>query len=178
MKQFIQLIGTLLAILGFAIAVYGSVSNHNYSMSTTLHDSPMFEDEVVVLDYFEPEVIQEVPVVRTGEFLNLTFKEMDELEAIAWAEARGEGVEGMALVMNVVINRSKKTGKSIHDVIYAPHQFYTAGMSYEVSEDCHKALALVMDGWDESQGALYFTSRGYSRYGETLFKYGNHYFSR
>lgn len=176
MKKIFNAIGIVLALLLFSIAVYGSVENQFKPMTTESHDSPMMLDEAVYLDYSED--IPEVPLVRTGQFLNLTFKEMDELEAIAWSEARGEGVKGMALVMNVVINRSRNTGKSIHDVIYAPHQFYTAGMTNEVSEECHEALSLVIDGYDESQGAIYFTSKGYSRYGEPLFQYGHHYFSK
>lgn len=177
MKHIANILGLILCLSAFSIAVIGSMNSHNYTMSTESHDSPMMLDTVVALE--KPEVVMpEVPLVRTGQFLNLSFKEMDELEAIAWAEARGEGVEGMALVMNVVINRSRLSGKSIHEVIYAPHQFYTQGMTYNVSEDCHKALALVMDGYDESQGALYFCSKGYSKYGEPLFQHGHHFFSR
>lgn len=175
MKQFLNIVGIIFSFIAFSIAIFGTVSNHG-NHRTVSHDSPMFEDEVVVLEY--PEVVPEVPIVRTGEFLNLTFEEMDELEAIAWSEARGEGTKGMALVMNVVINRSRATGKTIHEVIFAPNQFHTKGMTNEVNEECHEALALVMDGWDESQGALYFTSRGYSKYGEPLFRYGGHWFSR
>lgn len=177
MKQFLNVFGSFLAIIGFFVAVIGSYRSHNFHMSTVSHDAPMFLDEVIETpapEYIPPEV----PLIRTGQFLNLTFAEMDELEAIAYSEARGEGVKGMALVMNVVINRSRKTGKSIHDVIYATGQFYTAGMTNDVSEECHEALALVMDGYDESQGAIYFSAHGYSQFGEPLFQYGGHYFSK
>lgn len=179
MKRFLNVFGSFLAIIGFFIAVIGSLHSHNFTMTTISNESPMFLDEVIEVEETPAEYIPpEVPVIRTGQFLNLTFEEMDELEAIAYAEARGEGVKGMALVMNVVINRSRKTGQSIHDVIYATGQFYTAGMTNDVSEECHEALALVMDGYDESQGALYFSAHGYSIYGEPLFKYGKHYFSK
>ena len=83
MKRFIQLIGTLLAILGFVIAVYGSASNHNYSMSTTSHDSPMFEDEVIVLDYSEPEVI--IPGDNpTDPTTNARVKSTSDLHGTDW----------------------------------------------------------------------------------------------
>lgn len=143
----------------------------------------------------EPEVIKEVeyvyiesePIVETEYvyipyqedfFLNLTDEECNLLEQIAYAEAKGEGTIGMMLVMNVVVNRSQKSGKSIKEVIYAPNQFYTAGMTPNVSEECHEALALVLDGLDESQGALFFNKYGYRKGCEPLFQYKNHYFSR
>lgn len=119
----------------------------------------------------------DIPLLRNTEFVNLTFEEQDLLERIAMAEARGEGSVGMALVMRVVLNRSLKTGQSIHDVIYAPNQFYTAGMTAG-NDECHEALAMVMDGWDESNGAIYFCAGGYSAYGEPLMQVGNHYFSK
>lgn len=180
MKQFFNIFASLVSIIAFFVAVIGSYRSHDFHMTTISHDSPMFLDEVIEVEETPvPEYIPpEVPVIRTGQFLNLTFDEMDELEAIAYAEARGEGVKGMALVMNVVINRHRKTGQSIHDVIHATGQFYTVGMTNNVSEECHEALSLVMDGYDESQGALYFSAHGYSMYGEPLFQYGKHYFSK
>ena len=84
----------------------------------------------------------------------------------------------MALVMRVVLNRSLRDGMSVKEVIYRPGQFYTAGME-PGSDECHEALAMVMDGWDESQGACYFARDGWSNYGkEHLFVYGHHYFSK
>lgn len=133
--------------------------------------------EIIDVRTKEMFVPSDVPLLRDKEFINLTFEEQDLLERIAMAEARGEDTIGKALVMRVVLNRSLKTGQSIHDVIYAQNQFYTAGMMAG-DDDCHEALAMVMDGWDESDGAIYFCSRGYSRYGEPLFQHGNHYFSK
>lgn len=141
------------------------------------------EDRDLLIEIIEHEseiqkfVGSDIPLLRNTEFVNLTFEEQDLLERIAMAEARGEGSVGMALVMRVVLNRSLKTGQSIHDVIYAPNQFYTAGMTAG-NDECHEALAMVMDGWDESQGAIYFCAGGYSAYGEPLMQVGNHYFSK
>ena len=156
-------------------ASYGSALNHFQSPELE-KDAPMIISEPLVLE--EQKTIGEVPIIRTSEYLNLTFEEMELLEQIAMAEARGEGSKGMALVMRVVLNRSRRDGMSVRAVIYAPNQFYTAGME-PGSEECHEALAMVMDGWDESQGACYFQRNGYSPWGEeALFKYGNHYFSK
>ena len=134
--------------------------------------------KVTPVESKEMFVASDIPQLREGEgFLNLTFEEQDLLERIAMAEAKGEGTEGMLLVMCVVMNRCEKFGASVHDVIYAPSQFYTAGMNVTPSEECHEALALLMDGVDPSQGAIYFCSTGYSAYGEPLMQVGNHYFS-
>jgi len=173
MERIKQLIIMGLCIL-FGIIIHGSVE----AWSTP-------EPEVITKTeyvYIETEPILETEYIyipyQEDFFLNLTDEECNLLEQIAYAEARGEGTIGMMLVMNVVINRSQKTGKSIKEVIYAPNQFYTAGMTPNVSEDCHEALALVLDGIDESQGALFFNKYGYRKGCEPLFQYKNHYFSR
>ena len=172
---------TVLCLFGLTfIACYGSYKSHNFNrITTTSLDSPMRLDEAVYLPIpDEGEPMSDVPLVRTSAFVNLTFEEQDELMQIAMSEARGEGSLGMAYVMRVVLNRSLRNNQSIHEVIYAPGQFYVAGMGMTPSEECAEALAMVMDGWDESQGAIYFCARGYSKYGEPLFQYGNHYFSK
>lgn len=180
MKLIINLIGTIAIEIAVAIACVGSYYSHDYQMPVMPAEPPVCEVitlQKVAVDMppipdihyssFEPEEL----------FLNLSFEDMDLLEQIAMSEARGEGVKGMALVMNVVLNRSRITGDSIHDVIFAQGQFYTADMMAG-SEQCHEALALVMDGWDESQGAYYFNKYGYRAGAEPLFQYGAHYFSK
>ena len=137
----------------------------------------------VAPEYFVPE---EVPLVRTTEYVNLTFEEMDLLEHIAMAEAEGEDTIGKALVMCSVLNRSRRDGMSIYAVIYSEGQYATYRMYVEPTDDCHEALAMVIEGWNESQldlnenrdmRVLYFTNSGYSQYGEPMFKWGNHWFS-
>lgn len=158
----------------FGIVIYGTWTNQ-------FKEEP---EPTVITEYrvieAEPEIITEVVYVPyiPETPLNLSVEDCALLEQIAYAEARGEGVMGMALVMNVVINRSNKSGKSIKETIFAEGQFYTAGMTPNVSDDCHKALDLVLDGMDESQGALFFNKYGYRRGKEELFQYGEHYFSR
>lgn len=180
MKYAVNIIGTIIIGIAVIIACVGSYNSHDYHMQMKPAEPAICE--VIVLQEievkmppipeihycsFEPEVL----------FLNLTFEEQDLLERIAMAEAKGEGVKGMALVMNVVLNRSRLWNMSIHDVIYAGGQFYTAGMC-DPSIECHEALALVMDGWNESQGAIYFNKYEYRAEKEPLFQYGEHYFSK
>lgn len=119
-----------------------------------------------------------IPLLRDFSFVMLTHSEADLLEAVAMAEAEGEDAKGKALVMRVVLNRSLAWGQSIEEVIYKPNQFAVSRMDIEPSEDCHEALAMIVDGWDESEGALYFNAGKYSRYGNPLFQHGGHYFSK
>ena len=123
--------------------------------------------------------------------------EWDLLERIAIAEGGNQGVKGQALIMRVVINRwqSGRYGETLREVIFAPNQFYTAGMyrsdlrsvlDGDITPgqrrqilDARNARAWVEYGWDESEGALYFCADGWNYYGdEHLFKYGGHWFSK
>ena len=184
MRKSLEIIFTLLVGIAVGVASYGSFKSHDYHMTT---ENPYREpDKIVEYIYIEsePEVITEVVTeyvyIPQEEpfYLNLTEQEISELEQIAYAEARGEGIKGMALVMNVVLNRSAEWDKSIHDVVFADGQFYTAGMTPNVSDDCHEAMQLVIEGYDESQGALFFNKYGYRNGKEPLFQYKNHYFSK
>lgn len=108
------------------------------------------------------------------------------LTKIAMAEAGNQDTEGKALVMLVVLNRvwDDEFPNSIEEVIYQPRQFSPVleGTfdSAEPNEDCWNALDMVMQGWDESKGALYFESKSSSTWHEDnlkfLFKHQDHYF--
>ena len=116
-------------------------------------------------------------------------EESQMLMQIAMAEAEGEDTEGKALVMCVVLNRVWSEGfpDSIEEVIFQPKQFSPVcegGRYYttEADADCRAALEMVMNGWDESEGALYFesceNSSWHSRNLELLFQHGGHRFYR
>lgn len=122
------------------------------------------------------EMLEDPMSLFGGTIREMTPQEEKEVMGIAMAEARGQGLIGKMLVMNTIFNRVDRDGKSIHDVIYAPNQYYTAGMS-KPDEECEIALLMVAAGWDGSQGALYFCNSGYN--GPTpLFKYRDHWFSK
>lgn len=108
---------------------------------------------------------------------------------IAMAEAEGESVEGKALVMLVVLNRVWFEGfpDSISDVVFQEGQFTPTeegGRYWDTEPDagCYEAYKMVLQGWDESQGALYFCSNDSSSWMEEnteyLFTVGNHDFYR
>lgn len=90
----------------------------------------------------------------------LTLDEQFLLMRIASCEAGNQGWQGMALVMNVVLNRRTAWGISIHDVIYAKGQFSVIGCDKWnngfIATEAPIALQAVKDGWDGSQGALFF----------------------
>lgn len=139
----------------------------------------------------EPQEVETVSMVWSRDFSG---EDCELLMKIAMAEAEGESTEGKALVMMVVLNRvwSDAFPGTIEEVILqesgGTYQFSPArpgGRLYtlEPNEDCAAALDLVMNGWDESHGALYFEAAGrkdswHSRNLEFLFQEGHHKFYR
>lgn len=108
---------------------------------------------------------------------------------IAMAEAEGEGVEGKAYVMMVVLNRvwSDEFPGTIEKVVFQEGQFTPVedgGRYWNVTPDkeCREAYDMVLHGWDESEGALYFCTSGGSTWVEEnreyLYTVGNHNFYR
>ena len=109
------------------------------------------------------------------------------LAKIAMAEAEGEDVEGKALVMLVVLNRTKAEGfpDTVSDVIYEKGQFTPVAngrfQKVEPDKECFEALQLIAtDKWDESQGATYFESKSSSTWHRDnlnyLYSHGGHDF--
>lgn len=197
MKRFITSAGMFLIITTVIIAAVGSYKAHNYSIqlkpASELHEVP---ERITDIEYVEVSgtvlsaelfVPQDVPLIRTTEYVNLTFEEMELLERIAMAEAEGEDTIGKALVMRTVLNRSLHDGMSISEVIYRQGQFATYRMYVEPTDDCHEALAMIIDGWTEKelekQAGLdeyipirWFSAGGYPIYGQHCFQYGGHCF--
>lgn len=107
----------------------------------------------------EAETAPSIPV----PVLSLTEEEQTMLLKIGMAE-RGDTdcTECIALVMRTVLNRvdSDRFGSSIHSVLHAQDQFTPVmdGSFYsaEPNDRCREALEMVICGWDESQGALYY----------------------
>lgn len=105
---------------------------------------------------------------------------------IAMAEAEDQGVKGMALVMNVVMNRvnSKAWPNTVEGVVFQKGQFtpVSNGRYYKMTPSAasKEALQWVRNGWDESQGAMYFCANGSSAWHANnltyLFTYKGHTF--
>jgi len=117
-------------------------------------------------------------------------KDSNILLKIAMAEAEGEGTDGKALVMRVVLNRVENSEfpDNVESVVFQPGQFEPVkdeGRYWNVEPDaeCYKALYMVLcESWDETEGALYFCVTGSSPWMENnteyLFTAGNHSFYR
>lgn len=116
----------------------------------------------------------------------LSDKEKYLLMKLAMAEAESEDTAGKALVILVAMNRAESKGfpDTVEGVIYENMQFSPVfDGRFDGSEpdaDCRKALGMVMDGWDESRGALYFESESGSTWHrenlKKLFTHGKHIF--
>lgn len=130
-----------------------------------------------------------------SEIFNSTYpielNEEDEyiLAKIAMAEAESEDTEGKALVMLVVLNRilSKEFPDTVEEVVKQKigrcYQFTPIKdgryKKVEPNDDCWDALQMVYDGYNDSQGAIYFhsgDSRWHERNLKLLFRRGNHKF--
>ena len=57
--------------------------------------------------------------------MNYTAQDVKDLAYCAWMEARGEGISGCVLIMQVIYNRVQHANfpKTIHTVIYQPNAF-------------------------------------------------------
>lgn len=120
--------------------------------------------------------------------------EFDEFESyllarIAMAEAESEDTIGKALVIRTILNRVESDiayfPDTVSKVIFADDAFTSAHNGrfdkVQPKEDCFAALELVKEGWDESQGALYFERNTtkvtwHSENLQKLFVHGNHTF--
>lgn len=148
--------------------------------------APIIEETVQPVIMKTPEPIRTEEPQGDSWSLDWSADESYILAKIAMAEAESEDTEGKALVILVVLNRvwDASFPGTIEGVVMQENQFSPVANgrydSVEPDDDCLDALELVMDGWDESEGALYFESRSSSAWHQRnlkyLFKHGNHYF--
>nr|WP_300649490.1 cell wall hydrolase [uncultured Anaerobutyricum sp.] len=114
-------------------------------------------------------------------------EEKQILLKIAMAEAEGEGTSGKAYVMRVVLNRvqSEEFPNTIKKVVFQKNQFSPVKdngryWNLEPDEECYEAYNMIENGWDDSEGALYFSRTGSSPWMQEntdfLYEIGNHSF--
>lgn len=177
---------TLCLFVSFwAFAISGTIQAHT-SRTIPVEHHPIIEEPIEIQTLAAK--VADVPEVHyvsfTDEFAvrsvirNLTEEDKELLMQIAQAEAGNQDVIGRALVILTVLNRCEKNNATVRQTIFAPSQFYVSGMC-PGDELTQEAMELVMHGWDESEGCLYFCSTGWNYYGaEHLFKHQDHWFSR
>lgn len=142
----------------------------------------------------EQRVLIKNKMTRENE-IKVTQSEYDNLLRIVEAEAGGEDLIGKMLVANVVLNRVKneKFPDTINEVIFQENngvaQFSPVSdgrfYSVEISQQTVEAVNKVLQGEDNSMGALYFAARKsanekYMQWFDEnlnrLFAYGGHEF--
>lgn len=110
------------------------------------------------------------------------YEELDEFACAVFAEAGNQGLEGMALVADVILNRkdSDEFPNTLHEVIYQPGQFeiVSNGSIDRVSptEECFEACRRELEHRSNTEIVFFRTDR-YTEYGIPAFKYVDHYFS-
>ena len=127
--------------------------------------------------------------------ISLSKGEIEVLQRIVEAEATGEDIKGKMLVANVIINRTKNKNfpNTVKEVVFqkdgGTYQFSPIKdkryWSVTISKDTITAVDRVLQGEDDSQGALYFSARKranknsmswFDRNLKYLFKHGAHEF--
>lgn len=129
--------------------------------------------------------------VPQDKFISLENNDYNVLLKIVEAEAGSEDLAGKMLVANVVLNRvnSPSFPDSVTDVVYQTHKGRAQFSPTEngtidtvtVSQETIYAVNRVMNGDDNSMGALYFRSvhsRGtwHDRALQRVLEHGNHIF--
>ena len=178
----------IVSILCLVFSDDTETSKEEYKEETTVEvNTQNSSSNKVTYNKYEEEETE----TETETAIQLTTDD-EYLVQLAMAEAEGESTEGKALVILVVLNRvqSDEFPDTVKEVIFQrtgdEYQFSPVkegGRYYttEPNDDCYEALKLVKSGWNESNGALYFTSSKeestwHSRNLSYLFKYGNHKF--
>ena len=143
-----------------------------YNRTQSAYDAYMALTEVQKGQIGEAEAIFEtlfahynslIAPAEAEELLYLTDEDRQLLLQIGMAElGSGDCTECIALVMRTVLNRveSDRFPSTVRNVIYAQDQFTPVVdgtfAKAEPNERCFAALDMVLRGWDESQGALYY----------------------
>ena len=116
--------------------------------------------------------------------IDITPEDIELLARLAWREARGEGLLGMRLVIEVVLNRvlSEHFPNTILDVLYQPGQFAPSGGALELSditpgESQYEAVRLAITETPILEPDVVFFATT-PLYGEIFLHVGGHYFTR
>lgn len=122
----------------------------------------------IAAEELEARIAKEIEEKR----IKLSETDKNVLLRIVEAEATGEDITGKMLVANVILNRVKSDQfpDTVEQVVFQrkgnKYQFSPIrdGRYYEVSisEETKEAVERVLNGEDQSQGALYFMSRRYA----------------
>lgn len=113
----------------------------------------------------------------------MSVKDIRLIALVTMAEAEGECERGKRVVIDTILNRLKSPyfPKTIHNVIYQPHQFtsmWTKRITRcYVRDDIIKLVEEELESQVDYEVVI-FTAGGYNKYGVPKYRIGNHYFSK
>lgn len=137
----------------------------------------------------EKQIVVDRPIIAQDsaerwQGIDITPEDIELLACLAWREARGEGLLGMRLVIEVVFNRvlSDKFPNTIYDVLYQPGQFapdYGVPELDEITptEEQYEAVRLAITETPILEPDVVFFATT-PLYGEIFLHVGGHYFTR
>lgn len=137
----------------------------------------------------EKQIVVDRPIIAQDsaerwQGIDITPEDIEFLACLAWREARGEGLLGMRLVIEVVFNRvlSDKFPNTIYDVLYQPGQFapdYGVPELDEITptEAQYEAVRLAITETPILEPDVVFFATT-PLYGEIFLHVGGHYFTR
>ena len=162
------------------------------SMSQPVEEHKTKRTEEVQIEEVKEEPATEEPEIVYVEdsepYINADRNDSDQrmMAKMAMAEAEGESIEGKALVIRVILNRvaSEEFPNTVGEVLYQQGQWesITNGRysRVEPDEECWEAMEMVLNGWDNSDGATYFTRSDSGAWHKAnlqfLFEYKHHSF--
>lgn len=137
----------------------------------------------------EKQIVVDRPIIAQDsaerwDGIIITPEEIEVLARLAWREARGEGLLGMRLVIEVVLNRvlSDKFPNTVFEVLYQPGQFAPSDGALELGditpgEDQYEAVMLAITETPILEPDVVFFATT-PLYGEIFLHVGGHYFTR
>ena len=172
-------------IIGIPFSLY-AVNHREPARIPVYYDPGLFEQFSVEPEHTEPVEQEEIFEAFEAQPDDLESEYYyDSLELLALcveAEAGNQGLYGKKLVVDVVLNRvdSPDYPDNIPDVVMQRNQFSVVldGRIWmgEPSEETFEAIREELEQRTNTE-IIFFTSEGYSLYGEPWGKIGDHYFS-
>lgn len=136
-------------------------------------------DEPIVI----AEPIVEKPVEPAEPEYPISQEEIELIALVTMAEAEGEPEEGKRLVIDTILNRVDGVywPDTVHEVIYQPSQFTSmwngrVNRCYVREDICELVKEELLSRTNDE--VVFFTAGKYGKYGEPMFKLGNHYFAK
>ena len=172
-------------MIGIPVSLY-AVNHREPAQIPVCYDSGLFEQFSVEPERHEPAERKDTPETYEAQPDDLESEYYyDSLELLALcveAEAGNQGLYGKKLVVDVVLNRVDDPNypDNIADVIMQQNQFSVVLdgriWTVEPSEETFEAIREELEQRTNTE-IIFFTSEGYSPYGEPWGKIGDHYFS-